>query len=121
MEHQRVVLDLVKAASLKEQSDVTLKLFALYESFFKALHDSFFFICELVWIIPIYSREDRVGEFIFHTIDGNGVRFPIDLVQQFSIFELERWIVVNKLGFDLELQDCHCFLYLYVQIVFLGA
>ena len=90
MEHQRVVLDFVKAASFKEQSDVTLKLFAFYESFFKALHDSFFFICELVRIVPIYSREDRVGEFIFHTIDGNGVRFTIDLVQQFSIFEFER-------------------------------
>ena len=93
---------------------MTLQLFAFYESFFKALHNSFFFIGKLVWIFPIYSREDRVGEHVFHAIDDNRVGFAIDLVEQFSVFKLERWVVVDKLGFDLKLQDCHCFLYLYV-------
>ena len=48
MEHQRVVLDFVQATSFKEQSNMALEFFAMYESFFKALHDDFFFVGELM-------------------------------------------------------------------------
>lgn len=93
---------------------MTLKLFAFYESFFELCITASSSSVSWYGFFPIYSREDRVGELVFHAIDDNCVGFAIDLVEQFSVFKLERRVVVDKLSFDLKLQNCHCFLYLYV-------
>ena len=114
MEHQRVVLDFVQATSFKEQSNMALEFFAMYESFFKALHDDFFFVGELIWMLPVHGRENRISEFVFNAVDNNGIGITIYQVQQFTVFEFERRVLVDKFCFDLELQDCHCFLDLYV-------
>ena len=76
---------------------MALEFFAMYESFFKALHDDFFFVGELIWMLPVHGRENRISEFVFNAVDNNGIGITIYQVQQFTVFEFERRVFVDKL------------------------
>ena len=127
VEEQVAIINSVETAHVEHEVHVALELFATDERLRERFHDRLFFGRELVGIGPIDRGEHGVGDGVFNAanFDGasRGIAVRIELgaeldgVKLLAIFEAEGRILVDELGFHLELQDGHGLLDLHVQTV----
>ena len=118
MEQQAIVGLFVERTHFEEDVHMPLQLLAADERLHEAVHDLFFFGCEAERVGGIDRREYFVDELVLFAVDHDCAFFVIDLVEQLAVLQLEAWILIDELRFDLELQNGHSLLDLDVQIEF---
>ena len=106
VEQQVAVEHLVEASVVEEEAGLRLQYLALLELLFKALHDLFFFVRELVGILGIHSREEIRIERVYFAAYGYGVVVKVYLVEEEHGVHLVVDMPFDELAFQLELHHC---------------
>ena len=96
-----------------------LKFFAVAKSCFHTFYHITLSCCQLIWMFPVNRREFCIQHRIFFSVRKcNYSLYRIDPVKQTAVFHMKFSVSVDKLSFQLELNDRNCLMHLLTQFFF---
>ena len=113
---EKIAVDtLIQRAVTVEKSDVPLQFLRIQNRGLQSVHHFLFLFCQLIWIVRIYCWEVGIPQFVYCAVNFHRTVFPVNFIQNQTVFQMILRMRHNPLSFHFELADGNGFVHLRSQ------